>query len=69
MIEYEHVKGRRGSWQVKVKLDGKVVGAIKITEGGFAYFPNGSRKGFAPELFKSVREVQRSLETQEEEGN
>jgi RimJ/RimL family protein N-acetyltransferase len=66
MIEYDFIDGPRGSWKISVKLDGKIVGAIKLVEGGFAYFPKGSRKGFATEVFKSVREVQRSLETVEE---
>lgn len=56
MIEYEFVEGRRCNFQVKVRLDGKIV-----VKGGFAYFPKGSKRGFAADVFKTVREVQCSL--------
>lgn len=63
MIDYQFIDGPRGSWKVRVKLDGKAVGAIKLVEGGFAYFPNGSKRGLTAEVFKTVRDVQRSLES------
>jgi hypothetical protein len=66
MIEYETIEGRRGIWQILVRLDGKITGRIKLVEGGFRYFPKGSRKGLAGELFKSVSEVQVSLESDDD---
>lgn len=62
MIEYDTIEGRRGTWRINVKLDGKVVGAIRLVEGGFRYFPKGSKRGVAGELFKTVREVQADIE-------
>lgn len=62
MITYEEYSTTRGKWGIRVKLNGKRMGSIKLVEGGFRYFPKGSKKGFAGELFKTVREVQRSLE-------
>ena len=48
-------------------MNGKLVGTIKLVEGGFRYFPNGQKQG--GELFKTVREVQRSLEPEDDEGS
>lgn len=61
-IEYEFIDGPRGREKISVKLDGKVVGNIRASGDGYAYFPKGSRRGYAPEAFKTMREVQRSLE-------
>jgi hypothetical protein len=62
MIEYEEFTTPRGRWEIRVRLNRKLVGAIRIVDGGFRYFPHGAKKGFAGELFKTVREVQTSLE-------
>jgi hypothetical protein len=67
MIEYREVEGLRGSWRIEVRLDGKLTGTIRLAEGGFRYFPKGSKRGHAGELFKTVREVQRSLEDEHDE--
>jgi hypothetical protein len=63
-FEYDFIEGRRGTWRVNVKLDGKVIGSIRIVQGGFTYFPRNSRQH--GEVFKSVAEVQRSLESDKE---
>lgn len=59
-ITYKEVEGRRGSWSIKVYHDDTYVGDIKLVEGGFAYFARGSKA--RGDVFKSVAEVQRSLE-------
>lgn len=59
MIDYEFVEGR-AAFHVKVFVDGKLSGAIRVVEGGFIYFPKGSRQH--GDIFRTVREVQRSLE-------
>jgi hypothetical protein len=61
-ITYEEVKGLRGSWKIRVRLDGKLTGEIRQVEGGFQYFPKGGGKGYAGELFKSVSQVQANIE-------
>jgi len=66
MITYEDYN-HRGRHETRVRLDGKFVGTIKLVEGGFRYFPKGVGKGMAGELFKTVREVQRSLEPEDDE--
>ena len=49
---------------MRVRLSRKIVGVIQIVEGGYAYFPKGSKQG--GEVFKDVREVQQSLEAAKE---
>lgn len=44
----------------KVKLEGKIVGAIKQVKGGFQYFPKGSKNG--GEVFPLLRDCVRSLQ-------
>jgi hypothetical protein len=64
VITYEW-RGHTSSKDVmRVKLDRKIVGVIRIVEGGYAYFPKGSKEG--GEVFKSVREVQLDLEGEKE---
>lgn len=64
MISYEW-RGHTTSKDVmRVKLDRKIVGVIRIVKGGYAYFPNGSKQG--GKVFRSVREVQYSLENETE---
>lgn len=60
-IDYEDVHSPRGGSDVmRVKLDGRFVGVIRLVEGGFTYVPKGQRKG--GEVFKTVREVQQDIE-------
>lgn len=60
-IDYEDVESRRGSSDVmRVKLDGRTVGVIRLVEGGFTYVPKGQKKGGA--VFRTVRELQRDIE-------
>lgn len=44
---------------VKVYLSGKLVGHIKPVDGGFKYFPKGSKVG--GETFMTIEQVKRSL--------
>jgi hypothetical protein len=55
MIEYLLSNGN-----MKVRLDGKIVGSIHAFNGGFQYFPKGSKTG--GELFPSLEACKRSLE-------
>jgi hypothetical protein len=50
---------------LKVQLDGRVIGEIRKVEGGYQYFPKGQKTG--GEIFKSVTEVQSSLEFDEDQ--
>ena len=54
-VKPEHMK------EIKVKLDGKICGSIKPTSGGFHYIPKGKNKNYAGETFKTIGEVQNSL--------
>lgn len=57
-ITYEDFNGR--TTNIRVLLDGKVVGNIKAAAGGaYRYWPKGSKKG--GESFPSITAVQRSL--------
>ncbi len=62
-IEYEKVERTRGSEVMRVYLNGRYTGAIKTVSGGFSYFPKGQKRG--GEVFKSVADVQRSLEPED----
>jgi hypothetical protein len=62
MITYEEINRPRQRWEIRVRLDGKLAGTIRLVDGGFRYFPKGGSRGMAGELFKTVREVQQSLE-------
>lgn len=63
MIEGAPYKAKYAPRRVlHIQVDGKVVGNIRASGDGYAYFPKGSRRGYAPEVFKTMREVQRSLE-------
>jgi hypothetical protein len=55
MITYETFLGG-----IRVKLDGKTVGAIKTVTDGFQYQPKGSK--LVGEVFPTVEAVKRSLE-------
>lgn len=46
--------------KVTVKLDGKIIGHIQEKNGGFAYFPKGSKDH--GEIFSSISDVKKSLE-------
>lgn len=62
-IEYEYNEGRNDC-VIRVRLDGRVVGAIKpVSENkakGWQYFPKGQEDG--GDVFKTVAECQRSVE-------
>ena len=67
MVEYCEIIGKRGGSDVmRVLLGGRVVGTIRLVTGGFTYIPKGRKKG--GEIFRTVREVQRSLDDEEEDG-
>lgn len=65
VIEYKTIEGLRGSWKINVYVHGQLSGAIKLVQGGFAYFPKGS--SLRGDVFKTVREVQASLETEDDD--
>jgi len=44
----------------KVRLDGKIAGKIKSVDGGWQYFPSGSKKG--GEIYTKLEDVMHSLE-------
>jgi len=55
---------REGKKEISVKIEGRIVGTIKILDGGKAeYVPKGHKKG--GEVFPSVRACQRALEAEE----
>lgn len=57
MIEYvETVK-------IVVKLDKKIIGEIKKVDGGFQYFPKGSKTG--GDIFITLNKCKYSLENDE----
>lgn len=62
MIEYLYREGAEScsSGPLKVRLDGKICGEIRKVAGGYQYFSIGRNIG--GDLFKTVAEVQRSLE-------
>lgn len=56
MISYEHT-----GQVIKVRLDKKIIGEIRVVAGGYAYFPKG-RKSLMGDVFETVQAVKRSLE-------
>lgn len=52
-------QGLTFSTSVLVKLKDKTVGTIKEVEGGFAYFPKGSKK--SGRTYPSIDQVKQSL--------
>lgn len=58
MIEYLYTEGKPDA-DVKVRLDGKVVGTIKKEIDGWRYYPKGQKVG--GDLFKSLSLCQKSL--------
>jgi hypothetical protein len=66
MIEYQYTEGKIGdrNTPIPVRLNGKRVGTIKPVEKGWQYFPLNHKQG--GEIFKTIEEVQNSLEFEEE---
>lgn len=58
MLGFLKTKGNTNS-VLKVKLDGKHCGNIKIVYGGWAYFPKCKKE--SGEVYKSIQEVKDSL--------
>ena len=58
MIQYLYTEGRRDA-NVKVRLDGKIIGEIKREDGGWRYYPSGKKTG--GELFTTLQQCQKSL--------
>ena len=56
MISYSLTK----AGQTQVKLEGKVIGSIRLSARGWQYFPYGQRKG--GQIFRTLRECKESLE-------
>ena len=61
MIQYLYTEGKKPceTEPLLVKVDGKISGEIRKVDGGYQYFPKGSKTG--GEIFSSVTLVQRSL--------
>jgi hypothetical protein len=49
---------------LKVRLDDRIVGEIRKVDGGYQFFPKGSK--FSGDIFETVGEVQKSLELEED---
>lgn len=66
-IEYLYTEGKIGdrNTPIPVRLNGRRTGTIKPVEGGWQYFPLNHKKG--GDIFKTIAEVQKSLEFEEEE--
>lgn len=62
-ITYENQNGRKisgeRSWNIDVRLDGKIVGDIRHSVNGYYYKPKGRKQG---ETFPTLEQVKRSLE-------
>lgn len=58
MLTYETVVPKS---LIRVYLDGKVAGSIRIEAGLYCYFPKTSKTG--GDYFKSLEECKKSLET------
>lgn len=67
MIEYQYTEEKIGyrNTPIPVRFDGKRVGTIKPVEGGWQYFPINHKQG--GEIFKTITEVQKSLEFEDDE--
>jgi hypothetical protein len=59
IIEYAYGTDKNGKTIVTVKLEKKIVGAIKPVESGFKYFPKGQKTG--GEKFETIAQVMNSL--------
>lgn len=61
MIEYLYTEGQKSCERkpLKVRLDGRICGEIRKVEGGYQYFPKGSKSGGV--IFSSIGAVQTSL--------
>lgn len=57
MITYQPVPGTQIE---RVRVDGKIVGEIRPTDGGFYYQPKGSK--LRGDTFATAEDVRRSLE-------
>ena len=66
MIEYLYTEGKINdrNTTIPVRFNKKRVGTIKPVEGGWQYFPLNHKIG--GEIFKTIPEVQKSLEFEEE---
>ena len=60
MIKYLYDTSKEcGTYPLKVRLDGKLIGEIRKTEGGFWYVPKGQKTG--GNVFATITLVQRTL--------
>lgn len=66
MIEYEYTEGTYCA-PIRVRLDSRFVGEIRPVLNGWRYFPKGSKDG--GEVFNTVIDCQRSLETEQTRGD
>jgi hypothetical protein len=63
MIEYLYEEGVEPCEKepLKVRLDGKIVGAIHKVEAGYRYIPKGVCEQCGGDIFDTVAKVQKSL--------
>ena len=69
MIQYLYTEGEdpmKARKPIKVKLEGIICGAINPVEGGWQYFPEGSKSGGS--IFATITEVQKSLRSDDGEA-
>lgn len=63
MITYENQNGKKVGgvrlWGIDVRLDGRIVGDIRMNVNGYFYKPTGRKPG---ETFPTIEAVKRSLE-------
>ena len=61
MIEYLYKEGEKpcSKEPLKVRVDGRVSGEIRKVDGGYQYFPKGSKTG--GDVFATVSAVQKIL--------
>lgn len=61
-IEYLYTEGKIGDREtpIPVRYNGKRTGTIKPVDGGWQYYPINHKQG--GDVFKTISEVQRSLE-------
>lgn len=59
-LTYEYTEGKPNA-DIRVALEGKIVGTIKKVATGWQYVPKGSKKG--GEIFPTASACQQSLKT------
>jgi hypothetical protein len=58
-LQVGYFNGPFGKARAPVRLDGKVVGEIRVVSNGYQYFPTGEKTG--GEVFQNIEACKRSL--------